>query len=87
MFQCIRISIRKPDGTITTRDALAPAFMTEEEFKHIQDKPLGEVLTDIRIFPPENPVDYVEDHPEMKDLMEGIKDLAAQIKDDDPVNR
>lgn len=80
MIQVVKISFKNPDtGEIVTSHFMGPAAFTKDEFDKIKQQRLGDVVTALVIGEPEDPMDYAESHPEMKDLMESMADLREEI--------
>ncbi len=90
VFQVISIDFKNPLTGEVKKNCqflgLAPFTLNElREFKKT-DASVGDFIQDIRVFSPENPLDYVDEIPEMRDLINGISELGDELSESDNSN-
>ena len=83
MFQVITLSFKNPKTGEEKKGHhfLGLAAFSKEEFEEIRKASLGEVLTGIVIGEPEDPLKYAKEHPEIKDLMDGVASLQQEYEE------
>lgn len=85
VFQIVSIDFHNPlTGTNhTNQQFLGLAVFSAADLDALakSGKTLGDLITNIRIHKPEDPLSYAKDIPEMKDLVEGIRELAAAAEE------
>ena len=85
IFQVISVDFKNPlTGEVKKgQQFLGLAVFTAEELKSFREskKTLGDMIKNIKIFEPEDPMKYAESDPNMKDLIEGLNQMKSELEE------